>query len=372
MMPKSNLPDSRPIISPAERTAVRQALAAWYDRHRRDLPWRRTRDPYAIWISEVMLQQTQVKTAIPYFQRFMDLFPDVERLARADEQTVLKVWEGLGYYSRARNMHRAAKIMQANGGRVPADRPALRQLPGIGDYIAAAVLSIAFDQPYAVVDGNVKRVVSRLLCLDVPVNRSNTHATFQAAADQLLDRDRPSRHNQAVMELGALVCMPKQPLCAQCPLGFVCQALRHRNVEQYPRRMERRPVGEQQWIAAVIVKNGHLLLTRRPAAGLLAGLWEFPSARLAVGQDPPQACIDHVRAALGLRVRLQKRIASVRHTYTHFKLRMEVYLCHWQNGRIRLNGPAAFQWVRPAQIENFALHRAMHKVLPALQRGWIY
>jgi A/G-specific adenine glycosylase len=366
MMSKSNLSDRRPIVAPAQRNAVRQALAAWYDRHRRDLPWRRTHDPYAIWISEVMLQQTQVKTAIPYFKRFMDLFPDVDRLARADEQTVLKIWEGLGYYSRARNMHRAAQIMQATGGRVPEDRPALRQLPGIGDYIAAAVLSIAFEQPYAVVDGNVKRVLSRLLCLDVPVNQSNTHALFQGAADQLLDRQRPGRHNQALMELGALVCTPKQPLCVQCPLALICQALRRRIVDQYPHRLERRPVGEQQWAAAVIVKNGLLLLTRRPAPGLLAGLWEFPSARLEAGQDSSQACIDHVKAALGLRVRLQKRIASVRHTYTHFKLRMEVYLCHWQGGRIRLDGPAGFRWVRPAQIENFALHRAVHKILPAL------
>lgn len=369
-MVKLNSSDIPLITEPARQVATQKALSAWYERHRRDLPWRRTRDPYAIWISEVMLQQTQVKTAIPYYQRFMARFPDVERLARADEQTVLKAWEGLGYYSRARHMHRAAQIIMGSGGRVPSDRPSLRQLPGIGDYIAAAVLSIAFGRAYAVVDGNVKRVLSRLLCMGEPVNQAKGQPLFQTAADQLLDRRRPGLHNQAVMELGALVCSPNRPACGRCPLSFNCCALRRRLVDHFPHRVERRPLVEQQWAAGVIIKNGRLLLTRRPATGLLAGLWEFPSVRPAAGQDPARACRDYIAASLGLQVSTQRHIASIRHAYTHFKLRLDAYRCDWHSGRVRLDrdcGPADFQWVRPGQIERFALHRAVHKVLPALQ-----
>lgn len=356
-------------MPPVIEAAVRRSLAAWYERYRRDLPWRRTRDPYAIWVSEVMLQQTQVQTVIPYYRRFLALFPDVSRLARAEEQALLKVWEGLGYYRRVRHMHRAAQIMAAGNGRVPSDWTVLRALPGIGDYIAAAVLSIAFGKPYAAVDGNIKRVLARILCMDTPVNRGNGHAPYQKAADRLLDRDRPGRHNQALMELGALVCTPGQPRCAQCPLAHHCGALKTKRVDQFPLRLARRPVGEQVWAAGVVVKNGRILLVRRPDTGLLAGLWEFPSVRPELGQDPALACVDYIRSALGLTVRMRRRLVGVRHAYTHFKLRLEVYLCDWHSGRIRLKGPAAFQWLRPDRIERLALHRAVHKVLPALDLG---
>ncbi|RJQ73311.1 MAG: A/G-specific adenine glycosylase [Desulfobacteraceae bacterium] len=366
-MSKPDLSDIRlPVIAADLRSTIRHLLSEWYAQCRRDLPWRRTRDPYAIWISEVMLQQTQVNTATPYFRRFLELFPDVQRLARADEQSVLKAWEGLGYYSRARNLWRAARILDTRGGQVPAEWQTLRQLPGIGDYIAAAVLSIAFGLPYAVVDGNVKRVLARLLCLDTPVNQAKGHRLFQAAADRFLDRRHPGRHNQAVMELGALICGPHKPLCAQCPLGMCCEALQSRSVDQYPRRAERPKVGQQHWAAGVIVKNGRLLLTQRPATGLLAGMWEFPSVRPGPAEDPGQACLAYIRSALGLSVGLRQRIAGVRHAYTHFKLRLDVYLYAWQSGRIRLDGPADFQWVRPDRIERLPLHGAVHKVLPAL------
>jgi A/G-specific adenine glycosylase len=360
-------PESAPSVPSGEQSRIRRALAVWYESNRRDLPWRRTRDPYAIWISEVMLQQTQVKTVIPYFQRFMDLFPNPASLACAEEDAVLKAWEGLGYYSRARNLRRAAQAMQAAGGCVPCDWASLRKLPGIGDYIASAVLSIAFEKPYAVVDGNVKRVLARLLCIDAPVNHAGGHALFQAAADGLLARRQPGRHNQAVMELGALVCTPRRPLCARCPLRLHCRALRSGAVDHYPRRAQSPTAGEQQWSAGVIVKNGHMLLVRRPSGGLLGGMWEFPSVRPPAGEDPAQACLAYIRSALGLTVRLHRRIACVRHAYTHFKLRLEVFLFDWQSGNVRLDGPAAFQWVQPGRIPQPALHRAAHKVLHAVQ-----
>jgi len=354
------------LFSQAEGSAARQLLGDWYDRARRDLPWRRSRDPYAIWVSEVMLQQTQVRTVIPYYERFMQLFPSIRHLARADEQALLKAWEGLGYYSRVRNMQRAAQMIMENHGAVPAESAQIRSLPGIGPYIAAAVLSIAYSQPYAVVDGNVKRVLARLLCMDSPVNDSAGHAAFQAAADAFLDRADPGRHNQAMMELGALVCTPRLPLCPECPLAHSCCASQTETFDRYPRRAPRRTVGEQTWAAAVVVKKGKLLLTQRPPQGLLAGMWEFPSVLLCKGEDPAQACLAYARASLGLGIRTQQHVASVRHAYTHFRLRLELYLCLWHSGRVRLEGPRAFQWISPDRIETFPLHRAVHKALPAI------
>jgi A/G-specific adenine glycosylase len=205
---------------------LRRRLLSWYDVHRRDLPWRRTREPYRIWVSEVMLQQTQVRTAIPFYRRFLQQFPTPAHLARADEQSVLKCWEGLGYYARARNLHRAAARVAASGGRVPDEWDAFRALPGVGNYIAAAVLSIAYGRPHAVVDGNVKRVLARLLALDLPVNAPAALRAFQAEAERLLDRRRPGDYNQALMELGALVCTPRAPDCGGCPQDTQCDRTR--------------------------------------------------------------------------------------------------------------------------------------------------
>ncbi len=368
-MTPSKLPETQttPSIHAATRSAIRQTLARWYGKNRRDLPWRNTDDPYAIWVSEVMLQQTQVKTVIPYFQRFMEHFPDVHQLARADEQAVLKMWEGLGYYSRARNLQRAARMVAGTmGGRVPSDWPAIRQLPGVGDYIAAAVLSIAFSKPHAVVDGNVKRVLARLFLIETPVNATGGHSVFQQHADALLDRSHPGQHNQAVMELGALVCTPKQPLCDGCPAGRFCKALGTGGIDQFPRRLARKKVGRQLWVAGVVVKSGHVLMTQRPGTGLLAGLWEFPGGVVDNDGDPLEICTQKVKAHVGLEAPAQSHITTVRHAYTHFKLQLEIYLCPYRKGRIRLSGPASFKWIRFDRLSQLPLHQAIHKALPAI------
>ena len=317
-----------------------------------------------------MLQQTQVKTVLPYYARFLKRFPDIRRLARARRQTLLKVWEGLGYYSRARNMHRAARIVAGEmQGRLPATWEELRRLPGIGDYIAAAVLSIAHDRAYAVVDGNVKRVLARLFCADPPVNQASAHKTFQALADQLLDKTRPGDHNQAVMELGALVCTPRQPDCRHCPLARFCCARQADCVDQYPRRIQKMALPQRHWVAGAVIKNGRLLLTRRPAEGLLGGLWEFPGGEIPPGADGARACAGQIRSRVHLNVVVGSKVAAIAHTYTHFKLRLDLYLCQWRSGTVRLKGPAAFKWVRPAQITALPLHGAMHKVLPHLEKA---
>ncbi len=360
---------STPIrIPPSTGAAIRRALGRWYAGHRRDLPWRRSSDPYAIWISEVMLQQTQVKTATPYYHRFIERFPDVFSLAAADLQAVLKHWEGLGYYSRARNLHKASVVMvEQMGGRFPETWDAVRRLPGVGDYIASAVLSIAFDQPYAVVDGNVKRVLARLFRLDWPVNQPSRHRLFQDVADRLLDRNHPGDHNQAMMELGALVCTPRRPTCSGCPLARYCSAYKESEVEVYPRRDKRTPLAERRVVMGLVAKRERRLLIQRAENGLLGGLWEFPGAEVTDNADPRVVCRQAIKDMANLDVAVGSRLAVVRHTYTHFKLRMEVYACRWQSGRVRLNGPAGFKWVSLSGMPDLPLHGAMHKALKLIR-----
>jgi A/G-specific adenine glycosylase len=351
-------------VAPSSCSALRRVLADWYIVNRRDLPWRRTRDPYLVWVSEVMLQQTQVRTVEPYYLRFVARFPDVDNLARADLQEVLKLWEGLGYYSRARNLYKSAGIVASRlAGRMPGTWEALRSLPGVGDYIAAAVLSIALNRAYAVVDGNVKRVLARLFLVDTPVNQASSHKVFHALARQLLDTRRPGRHNQAMMELGALVCTPLSPRCEKCPVNGFCLALQKGITHLYPQRNRRAPLPIRRVVAAVVVKDGRILMVRRPEEGLLGGLWEFPGGSLAEGADPLRVCRPALKETVNLDVRAEHRIASISHGYTHFKLRMELCLCRWQAGRVRLKGPAEFKWLASSRIGELPLHGAMHKAL---------
>jgi A/G-specific adenine glycosylase len=351
-------------IPPATRTAIRRALAAWYEANKRPLPWRSSADPYTIWVSEVMLQQTQVNTATPYYHRFIDRFPDVFSLAGADPQAVLKYWEGLGYYSRARNLHKAAILMADRmQGRFPDTWQGVKALPGVGDYIASAVLSIAFGQAYAVVDGNVKRVLARLFRLAWPVNRPSDHRHFQEMADQLLDRDDPGKHNQAMMELGALVCTPRRPDCPICPLGACCRALKYDEVADFPQRIRRAPLPERRVALGLVAHRGRILMIQRAEGGLLGGLWEFPGGGVQAGDDPRAACREKIGTQLNLDVDVEERLATVRHGYTHFKLRMDVFRCRHRGGRIRLEGPAAFKWVLPSRVSDLPLHGAMKKAL---------
>jgi len=360
---------SRRMLTPADIRGLRRRLLAWYEGNRRGLPWRETRDPYRIWVSEVMLQQTQVKTALPYYRRFIREFPTLRKLAGAGLGDVLKRWEGLGYYARARNLHRAAGVIAARpGGRVPDRWDEFRALPGVGDYIAAAVLSIAFDRPHAVVDGNVKRVLARLLTMAAPANQAASHKIFQAEADRLLDRRRPGDFNQALMELGALVCTPASPGCTLCPLLRCCAAHRGGAVASYPRRVASRPVPEAQIAVGVVFKNGRVLITRRPAQGLLGGLWEFPGGKLRKGETPAAACVREIKEEVNLDVTIAELLAQVRHAYSHLRIHLHVFRCRFTAGRVRLNGPAGHRWVRIAEIDRFAFPRANLKFIPLLKQ----
>jgi len=358
----------KPLGAPEPMSRIQKELLIWYGESQRSLPWRKTSDPYRIWVSEVMLQQTQVKTVIPYYKRFLSAFPAPEMLAEADLQEVLKIWEGLGYYARARNLHRAARELMANhGGVIPERRTLLKTLPGIGDYIAAAVSSIAFGKPHAAVDGNVKRVLARFHKTELPVNDPASGKVFKVAAEAFLEKSKPGEFNQAMMELGALVCTPRNPRCHSCPLARGCRAFKEKGVSDYPRRVKKARIPEYHIAVGVVWKGPRVLITQRKPDGLLGGLWEFPGGKIKDGETPSGACTREIREEVNLVVETKERIARIRHAYTHFKIVMDVFRCTYQNGRVRLREPVDFRWVRLHEIDRFPFPGANRKFIPLIK-----
>jgi A/G-specific adenine glycosylase len=345
--------------------ALRRGLLAFFDARARDLPWRRSADPYAIWVSEVMLQQTRVETVIPYFERWLERFPDVASLAEAPEADVLKAWEGLGYYRRARNLHRAAALVrERHQGRVPATSAGLRELPGVGVYTAGAVASIAFGEAVPAVDGNVRRVLSRLFDLAAPSARE-----LEALAAELVDPSRPGDFNQAVMELGATVCTSHDPGCARCPVSRACLALRRGTVAERPLPRRRAEAPHRVHALAVVWARGpagaggpvRLLVRQRPAEGLLGGLWEFPGTAAHEGAD----LMEVARAvASGLGVTLSSApltpLPEVRHAFTHLRVTYRPYLVEARSTGSREGG-----WVGRDELAELALPRAIQRVAAA-------
>ncbi len=348
---------------------LRKQLMKWYRVNQRDLPWRRSNNPYQIWVSEVMLQQTQVNTVLSYYRQFIKTFPSIKKLAQSNLQDVLKVWEGLGYYARARNLHKAAKAVAKNySGKVPDTWEAFHSLPGVGDYIAAAVLSIAFDQPYPVVDGNVKRVLARLYKIGAPVNQAGSYPVFKEAAGQLLDSQQPGIFNQAMMELGALICRPQNPLCDVCPLDHLCLAFKTRRVAEFPIRRKSRAKPQYHIAVGVVFKSDRVLITRRKAEGLLGGLWEFPGGKIKQDESAEAACIREIKEEVNLKIRIDSYLTRVKHAYTHFKIIMDVFCCGYVSGRVKLNGPTAHRWIRIEEYKTYPFPKANHKFIPLLEQ----
>ena len=346
----------------------RDALLVWFERYQREMPWRNIDDPYRIWVSEVMLQQTQVKKVVDYYEQFIARFPSVQDLAAAPLQDVLKVWEGLGYYARARNLHKAAQvIVNALDGEIPLDYATFRKLPGVGDYSAAAVQSIAFNAPYAAVDGNIKRVLARLFLMDAPINDAKSAKVFQGKADALLDRDAPGLFNQAMMELGAMVCRPQSPTCLVCPVNAFCEAFRTMRQEAFPKRRASKPTPEHYLAVGVIYNSaGEVLLTQRQLDGLLGGLWEFPGGEIADGETAEEACVRNIAEVVNLSVRNVRYLKRVRHAFTHFKIVVDVFQCDYAAGEVMLNGPRDAKWVAVSALRDYPLPRATHKFLDEL------
>ena len=350
--------------------SIHTRLLTWYDQNHRKLPWRETSDPYAVWVSEVMLQQTQVKTVIPYYRRFLSAFPTIEDLAASDLQTVLKRWEGLGYYGRARNMHRASGIIvKTYQSKFPDTWKQIHDLPGVGDYIAAALLSIAFNHCHAVVDGNVKRVLARLFRIDIPVNQASAGKIFTKHADRMLYKPEPGKYNQAMMELGALICRPHSPLCGSCPIQPACKAYQSSTVDIYPKRVKAKKTPLYNIAIGVVLKNNKVLITQRRNDGLLGGLWEFPGGKIKQGETSEKACIREIKEETGLEVVTRQYLTQVKHAYTHFKIIVDVFICDHVSGIVVLNGPVDYQWITLEQIDDYPIPRANHKFIPRLREA---
>lgn len=336
---------------------IRRKLKAWHRRHARVLPWRETADPYRIWISEIMLQQTRVEAVIPYYNRFLAAFPDLPTLACASEDDVLRHWEGLGYYSRARNLHEAAKVVVREfGGCLPDTVEGLRRLPGIGAYTAGAVASIAFGRRAALVDGNVSRVLARLFTVTEAVDGTAGRKRLWALAEVLVPEREPGLFNQALMELGACVCVPKVPRCGGCPVRGVCGAYRAGAVALYPVRARRGAVPHKEVVCGVLERGGRVLLGKR-AEGMLRGLWEFPGGEVREGETQVGALARIVEGETGLRLREREALCVVDHAYSHFTLTLHAYVCE-VSGRARCRHHAALEWVTESGLLLRAMPRA--------------
>jgi len=301
-------------------------LLRWYGRHRRNLPWRETSDPYAIWVSEIMLQQTTVQTVIPYYERWLALFPDLGSLAQSPLKKVLKAWQGLGYYARARNMRQAAQVLiKRYDGRFPSRYEELRKLPGFGPYTTAAVLSLVFDLPYPVLDANVRRVVMRLARISGEPDAKKDKLLMERLLGWI-PRKKPGLFNQAMMELGALVCRPRSPLCLLCPVSSFCRAYEAGEQEVIP-SPKKRSVTNIEAVVGIICKDGKYLIQKRPSSGLLADLWEFPGGKREPGETLMEALRRELREELGVEVAAARPLITVRHAYTRFQVKLHAYEC---------------------------------------------
>ncbi|UFJ41275.1 A/G-specific adenine glycosylase [Brevibacillus humidisoli] len=308
-------------------------LLAWYDQQKRDLPWRVNRDPYRIWVSEIMLQQTRVETVKPYYENFMAKFPTVEALADAPEDEVLKAWEGLGYYSRARNLQAAAREVKASyGGQLPDTREEIARLKGIGPYTAGAILSIAYDKPEPAVDGNVMRVFARLLLMEDDIAKPAVRKKFEQLVRQTIPAERAGDFNQALMELGAMVCQPRSPHCLTCPVFDYCLARREGVQEQLPVKGKAKPPRPVDLLVAVIRRGDRWLINKRPEQGLLAGLWEFPMFEPDRRYTDEEWLEEQTERRFGISIAVCHELPSVQHTFSHLQWNLHVFLCEWLEG----------------------------------------
>ncbi len=350
-------------LQPKELAQIREALLSWYSRYKRDLPWRRTKDPYCILVSEVMLQQTQVERVRQYYQKFLERFPTLEALARAQLDEVLKAWEGLGYYARARNLHRAAQIIVRDyNKKIPQDRQALLKLPGIGRYTAGAILSIAFGQDEPVVDANVRRVLFRIFAL----RRTQTHQKLTELARALLPAGQAGPFNQALMDLGATICVGREPKCLLCPLSKLCAARRLGIQHELPLRSQIPTKPHYDVAVGIIWKGDKILITKRPNDGLLGGLWEFPGGKRQPNESLEECVRREILEEVNVRVRNLTRSMTVRHSYSHFRVTIHVFQGLYAGGQPRCYGCTAWAWVTPTELRTYAFPSATQKIIAKL------
>lgn len=348
---------------------LRRSLLNWYTHQGRELPWRNTSDPYAIWVSEIMLQQTQVKTVLPYYQRWLERFPNIQSLAEAEQQAVLMLWQGLGYYARARNLHRAAqKVMSDYGGQFPTHIEEVLKLPGIGRTTAGGILSSAFHQALPILDGNVKRVLARLAGLLIPTKYALSF--LWQGSEILLDPNNPKAFNQALMDLGATVCTPKQPTCLLCPWSNVCQA-HHLNLQSVIPMSETREPIPHKLIGVAVIWNeqGQILIDKRPQSGLLGGLWEFPGGKLEPNETLAECVVREIQEELGIGIEVLGHFMTLEHAYTHFKVTLSVHHCRHVSGEPQPIECDEVKWVTLDELDQYPFPTANQKIIATLREN---
>ena len=329
-------------VAARQKNKIQKKLLQWFKKRGRDLPWRKTTDPYPIWVSEVMLQQTQVATVIPYYSKFLKSFPTIRHLSKADLSKVLKAWEGLGYYSRARNLHRAAGIVMNHfNGKMPDQLKDLLHLPGIGRSTAGAILSFAFYKDASILDGNAKRVLSRLFAVSGTLGERKTEQLLWQISESLIPKGFSNPFNQALMDLGSLLCTPKEPQCSKCPLCDLCKGRASGKPERYPSKRIKRTIPHVESVSGVIKKDGRVLLNQRPPSGLLGGLWEFPNWKIEEKQKSRlrEGLRKYIKQETKMNVEVKEFLGILHHTYSHFKLARNVFVCR------HLNGNGKGKWV---------------------------
>ncbi|WP_069130234.1 A/G-specific adenine glycosylase [Rhodohalobacter halophilus] len=345
-----------------------QDLLDWYQKNKRDLPWRNTDSPYKIWVSEIMLQQTRVDTVIPYYHRFLEAFPTVHALAEANQQQVLKLWEGLGYYSRGRNLYQAAKmVVDEFDGKIPDDYKTITKLKGIGPYTAAAVLSIAFEKKHAVVDGNVLRVMARYFGIQNDIRSGKTKRQIQRLADEMISENSPGDFNQAVMELGATVCTPTNPKCEDCPLSVDCVAYQTVQTDTIPYKSPAKKVPHHHiGVGLIVNQKNELLIALRPNDAMLGGLWEFPGGKQEKGEKIEETVSRELSEELGVSVQVFDKFMQLKHAYSHFKITMHAFWCSIVDGSPKPISGKEIQWVTLNQIDRYPFPKANKTLIEKL------
>ncbi|PIE81852.1 MAG: A/G-specific adenine glycosylase [Chloroflexi bacterium] len=357
----------------SKHPTIAPQLLAWWDAGHANLPWRESRDPYPIWVSEIMLQQTQITTVIPYYERWLARFPTVQDLAAASLDDVLKLWEGLGYYSRARHMHATAQMIVAEwNGRFPTTAADLQTLKGIGRYTAGAIASIAFNQPTPVLDGNVTRILSRLTNLPDDVTTIATKKHLWQLAAELVPDQRPGDYNQALMELGQTLCLPQKPRCLLCPLSQSCLARQQGTQLERPVKPPRKNTPHYNVVAGIIWQNGRIssdrkfLIAQRPLNGLLGGLWEFPGGKQENGETLPETLQREIQEELGMVIQVGNFQTSVKHAYTHFRITLHAFHATHISGEPQHIGVNNHAWVTLADLDNYAFAITDQKIITSL------
>lgn len=349
----------------AQIQKVHRLLLEWFAKNQRPLPWREAYEPYQVWISEIMLQQTQVNTVLPYFDRWMKALPTIRAVADAPEDTLLKLWEGLGYYTRVKNIQKTAQILvRENGAEFFTDHECILKLPGIGKYTAGAIASIAFNRDRPVVDGNVVRVLSRLTDFRKNVCENQDH--FWELAQRLLPKGEARNFNQALMEFGALQCVPKRPDCAACPLQKHCKAYAEGTQNDLPNKGPSKSKVALSVAVAVIRKNGKIFIQKRRDGGLMAGLWEFPGGKVEQGEEPAEALHREIEEELGISVKNVKPFMRLEHTYTKYLVDLHCFLADYEKGRVALKAASRSQWVSPKKLSTFPFPAANVKLIQKL------